>query len=154
MKDIDRSAPVVVELTTTIDATPEALWALHTDVDAWPGWHEGIDKARLSGDFSEGGVIDWETAGMSISSRILEVRPLRRTVWGGPAHGIHGIHVWTFEPAIGGTTVTTLESWAGAPVEADTQGMRAALEGALAAWLEALRTAAARCDDRAGTAKP
>ncbi|TLS43645.1 Shy6-polyketide cyclase [Streptomyces montanus] len=147
MKDIDRSAPVIVELTTTIDATPETLWALHTDVNAWPTWNLGIEKAHLPGDFAEGSVFDWETAGLSISSTIMEVRPLRRTVWGGPAHGIEGVHVWIFEPATGGrgpTAVTTLESWAGAPVEADPEGMRAALERSLLAWLEALKTAAER----------
>ncbi|MFC9911222.1 SRPBCC family protein [Streptomyces sp. NPDC059862] len=142
MKDIDRSAPVIVELTTTIDSTPETLWALHTDVNAWPSWNVGIDKAHLSGDFAEGSVFDWETAGMSISSRVMEVRPLRRTVWGGPAHGIEGVHVWIFEPDGDATVVTTLESWAGAPVEADPEGMRTALEGALRAWLKALKSAA------------
>ncbi len=144
MKDIDRSAPVIVELTTAVDATPETLWALHTDVNAWPVWNAGIDKAHLPGDFAEGAVFDWETAGLSISSRVMEVRPLRRTVWGGPAHGIEGVHVWTIEPTNDGTTVTTLESWAGAPVEADPEGMRAALESSLLAWLEALKTAAER----------
>ncbi|MEV1076987.1 SRPBCC family protein [Streptomyces sp. NPDC050211] len=142
MKDIDRSAPVIVELTTTIDSTPETLWALHTDVNAWPRWNAGIDKAHLPGDFAKGSVFDWETAGLSISSRVMEVRPLRRTVWGGPAHGIEGVHVWIFEPDGDGTVVTTLESWAGAPVEADPEGMRTALEGSLRAWLEALRSAA------------
>ncbi|MFI7498794.1 SRPBCC family protein [Streptomyces sp. NPDC049687] len=146
MKDIDRSAPVIVELKTTIDATPEALWHLHTDINEWPSWNPGIDKALLGGDFTEGSVFDWETAGLSISSTVMEVQPQSRTVWGGPAHGIEGVHVWTFEPTPAGTVVTTLESWAGAPVEADPAGMRAALEGSLLAWLEALKEAAERGD--------
>lgn len=144
MKDIDRTAPVIVELQTIIDAAPETLWHLHTDINEWPRWNPGIDKALLRGDFTEGGVFDWETAGLSISSTVLEVRPQRRTVWGGPAHGIEGVHVWTFEPTADGTVVTTLESWAGAPVEADPAGMRAALEGSLSAWLDALKEAAER----------
>ncbi|MGI5198271.1 SRPBCC family protein [Streptomyces sp. CA-288835] len=144
MKDIDRSAPVIVELRTTIDATPETLWELHTDINAWPSWNAGIDKAHLPEGFAEGSVFDWETAGLSISSRIIEVQPRHRTVWGGPAHGIDGVHVWTFEPTTNGTVVTTLESWAGAPVEADPEGMRTALEGSLLAWLGALKGAAER----------
>ncbi|WP_220277389.1 SRPBCC family protein [Streptomyces himalayensis] len=144
MKDIDRTAPVIVELQTTIAATPETLWQLHTDIDSWPNWNAGIDKALLRGGFVEGSVFEWETAGLSISSSIVEVLPQRRTVWGGPAHGIDGVHVWMFEPTADGTVVTTLESWAGAPVEADPEGMRAALEGSLLAWLDALKGAAER----------
>ncbi|WP_128379037.1 SRPBCC family protein [Streptomyces cavernae] len=144
MKDIDRTAPVIVELQTTINADPETLWHLHTAVNEWPTWNPGIDKALLRGDFAEGSVFDWETAGLSISSTVMEVQPQRRTVWGGPAHGIEGVHVWTFEPTPEGTVVTTQESWAGAPVDADPEGMRAALEGSLLAWLDALKEAAER----------
>ncbi|CAM5406147.1 Dioxygenase OS=Streptomyces aurantiogriseus OX=66870 GN=GCM10010251_38980 PE=3 SV=1 [Streptomyces aurantiogriseus] len=73
------------------------------------------------------------------------LQPRRRTVRGGPAHGIDGLHVRTFEPTTkGGALVTPLGSWAGAPVEADPEGMRTALEGSLLAWLGALKDAAER----------
>ncbi|CAM5570847.1 SRPBCC family protein [Streptomyces fumanus] len=142
MKDIDRSAPVIVEHRVVIAATPETLWDLHTGINNWTDWNPGIDKAHLEGDFAEGNTFHWETAGLTIASTIAEVQPRRRTVWGGPAHGIDGVHIWSFEPHPEGTLVTTTESWAGAPVEADPAGMRAALEGSLLAWLDALREAA------------
>ncbi|WP_162824275.1 SRPBCC family protein [Peterkaempfera bronchialis] len=142
MKDIDRTAPVVVELETQVHATPATLWRLHTDVDNWPTWNPGIDKAALRGDFAEGSRFDWETSGLSIGSTIAEVVPLRRTVWGGPAHGIEGIHVWTFSPTEDGTRVISQESWSGPPIEANPDGMRAALEASIHAWLDALKAAA------------
>ncbi|HEX2315306.1 MAG TPA: SRPBCC family protein [Thermomonospora sp.] len=139
--DIDRSAPVVVELETTVPAAPDTVWRLHTDIDAWPDWNPGIDEARLRGGLAVGATFDWRTSGLTIASTIGDLDPGSRIVWGGPAHGIDGVHVWTFEPAEGGTLVRTRESWAGEPVDADPQGMRAALEGSLAAWLDALRAA-------------
>ena len=51
-------------------------------------------------------------------------------LWGGTAGGITGVHV------------ETNESFAGEPVEADTAGMQAMLDGSLVAWLGHLKTAA------------
>ncbi|GIH63808.1 SRPBCC family protein [Microbispora siamensis] len=136
--DIDRNAPVVVELETTVHAPIEKVWRLHTDIDAWPSWNPDISSARLRGDLAVGATFDWETHGLVIASTVAELVPGRRVVWGGPAHGIDGVHVWTFEETDGGVLVRTRESWAGPPVEADPEGMRAALEGSLRAWLAAL----------------
>lgn len=147
--DIDRTAPVIVELETAIAADPQAVWRLHTDIDAWPTWNPGIDHARLRGDLAVGQTFDWRTAGLAIASTVGEIVPGSRIVWGGPAHGIHGVHVWTLAPVPGGVRVTTRESWAGEPVTADPQAMRAALEGSLTAWLDALKTAAEQAPAKA-----
>jgi uncharacterized protein YndB with AHSA1/START domain len=47
MFTIDETAPVIVRLSTVIDAPPERVWALHTDVDAWPSWNADVDRAEL-----------------------------------------------------------------------------------------------------------
>ncbi|TMR93701.1 SRPBCC family protein [Nonomuraea basaltis] len=140
--DIDLTAPVIVELETTVRASLERVWALHTGVDAWPGWNAAISTARLREPLAVGAVFDWETHGLVIASTIAEIAPLRRIVWGGPAHGIDGVHVWTFEQVDGAVVVRTRESWAGAPVEGDPEGMRAALDASLRSWLDALKAAA------------
>lgn len=136
--DIDRNAPVIVELETTVHAPIEKVWRLHTDIDAWPSWNPDVSSARLRGGLAVGATFDWQTHGLVIASTVAELVPGRRIVWGGPAHGIEGVHVWTFEEIEGGVLVRTRESWAGAPVEADPEGMRAALEGSLRSWLTAL----------------
>ncbi|WP_240809202.1 SRPBCC family protein [Microbispora catharanthi] len=105
---------------------------------AWPSWNPGVSSARLRGDLAVGATFDWQTHGLVIASTVAELVPGRRVVWGGPAHGIEGVHVWTFEEIDGGVLVRTRESWAGPPVEADPEGMRAALEGSLRSWLAAL----------------
>lgn len=73
---------------------------------------------------------------------IYQIEPERRTLWGGPAHGIIGMHEWTFTTVEGSIRVETVESWSGEHVEADVEKMQAALYGALVAWLKHLRTAA------------
>ena len=137
--DIDRTAPVTVELHTTIAAPLQKVWDLHTDINAWPSWNGDIVKARLRGDLAVGTVFEWETHGLSVASTIYELQPHIEIAWGGPAHGIEGIHVWTFEPVDGGVKVTTRESWAGAPIDADPQSTHAALDASLRNWLAALK---------------
>ncbi len=111
--DIDRSAPVIVELTTVIDAPIETVWAVHADVDAWAGWHPDIVKAVLDGPPAEGASSTWETHGLTITSTIQDLVPQERIAWGGVSSGIDGRHVWTFRPTAEGTEVHTAESWSG-----------------------------------------
>ncbi|MGB0091630.1 MAG: hypothetical protein WBP81_03740 [Solirubrobacteraceae bacterium] len=66
----------------------------------------------------------------------------RRTLWGGTAEGITGVHEWHFAETDGGVRVTTNESFAGDPVNADVAGMQAQLDASLVAWLDYLRSAA------------
>ncbi|WP_329108072.1 SRPBCC family protein [Micromonospora sp. NBC_01699] len=140
--DIDRSAPVIVELATIVDAPLETIWELHTAVDEWTVWHPEITRARLTGPLAVGGSFEWETAGLAITSVVGELEPLRRIAWSGPAHGIDGVHVWTFEQNTDGVAVHTAESWAGEPVLADPTGLQAALTASLTAWLAALKATA------------
>ncbi|MFE7803567.1 SRPBCC family protein [Streptomyces sp. NPDC057430] len=102
----DRTAPVVVELHQTVQAPLETIWRLHTEVDSWPQWNTGIDTAVLHGLLAVGAVFDWTTAGLDISSTVAKLTPKRRIVWGGPAHGITGIHVWEFAETDDGVQVS------------------------------------------------
>ncbi|MDO3702701.1 SRPBCC family protein [Micromonospora sp. C28SCA-DRY-2] len=146
--DVDRDAQVIVDLSITIDAPLAAVWQLHTAIDQWPSWQQDINRAELTGPLRPGGSFAWETHGLPIVSTIREVRPLRRIVWGGPALGIDGVHVWTFTPTHHGVVVHTTESWDGPPIAADPEGMRAALTASLTSWLAALKATAEAADRR------
>ncbi|GAB2583074.1 SRPBCC family protein [Streptomyces capparidis] len=139
---VDGDAPVVVRLSTTVAAPLARVWALHTDVAAWPRWNPGIERAEPTGPFAPGAAFRWLTHGLDITSTVHQVLPGRRTVWGGEAHGIDGIHVWTFTSTGTGVTVRTEESWSGPPVEARPEELRQALERSLTDWLTHLRSAA------------
>ncbi|MDF9817024.1 uncharacterized protein YndB with AHSA1/START domain [Streptomyces sp. SPB162] len=98
-----------------IDAPLERVWSLHTDIDTWPSWNADVDQAKLDGPLQVGNSFGWKTHGLDITSTIREIVPGERLVWGGPANGIEGVHVWTFEQAGSQVRVHTEESWSGAP---------------------------------------
>jgi uncharacterized protein YndB with AHSA1/START domain len=143
---IDETAPVIVRLSTLIDAPLERVWALHTDIDAWAHWNADVDHATLDGPLQPGNSFRWKTHGLDITSTLREIVPGERLVWGGPANGIEGVHVWTFERSGNQVTVHTEESWSGAPVEAAADELGQALKASLTTWLAALKSRAERTD--------
>ncbi|MET9884700.1 SRPBCC family protein [Streptomyces sp. NPDC006430] len=144
MITIDETAPVIVRLSTEIAAPLERVWALHTDIDGWPDWNTHVDRAELDGPLLPGTSFHWETHGLEITSTIREFVPGERLVWGGPANGIEGVHVWTFEQREDRTVVRTEESWSGAPVDAAADELGRALRDSLESWLAALKSHAER----------
>ncbi|MCK8433566.1 Shy6-polyketide cyclase [Streptomyces sp. D2-8] len=142
MHTIDSTAPVVVSLTTLIDAPAAGVWSLHTDIGNWPAWNTGIDRARLHGPLVTGTSFTWLTHGLDITSTIVELVPGQRIVWGGTVQGIVGIHVWTFEQTDAGTVVHTEESWSGEPVDAVVEELTTALKTSLRSWLDCLKARA------------
>ncbi|WP_214411305.1 SRPBCC family protein [Sphaerisporangium fuscum] len=139
---INTQAPVVVRLDIVIDAPLERVWALHTDVNSWPSWQSDITDASADGPPLPGSAFRWSTFGLDITSTVHAVEAPHRILWGGPAHGITGIHQWTFREQDGLVHVHTEESWDGEPILADIAGMRTALEGSLTSWLQRLKEAA------------
>ncbi len=63
-------------------------------------------------------------------------------LWGGTAGGNPGVHEWVFTETPAGVHVTTEESFAGEPVEADVTGMQSTLDSSLISWLEHVKAAA------------
>ena len=76
-----------------------------------------------------------------MTSQVYEVSDRSRTLWGGTAAGITGVHEWLFAETDGGVRVTTNESFAGDPVSADVTGMQGQLDASLVAWLDHLKSA-------------
>jgi hypothetical protein len=140
--DIDRSAPVIAVHEIDIEASLDTVWRLHADVNAWPSWQAEITAASIDGAFEPGSSFEWTSYGFSVTSTIYELAERARVLWGGAAGGITGIHEWLFTETPAGVHVTTTESFAGEPVEADAPGMQTALDASLVAWLGHLKTAA------------
>ena len=142
--DIDRKAPVIADHEIDITAPLDTVWSLHTRVNAWPSWNQEMTDASLDGPFEAGNSFMWTSYGFTVTSTIYEVDDQSRTLWGGEAQGITGTHEWRFEPTADGVHVTTIESFAGDPVDADTAGMQTLLDNSLVAWLGRLKTEAER----------
>ena len=139
---VDASAPVLAHHEIDIEAPVNVVWELHVDVNGWTRWNPEITAARLNGPSEPGATFDWESYGFPVTSRVYEVNPGHRILWGGTAGGITGVHEWLFSPAGDGVRVVTNESFAGEPVAADQAGMQAQLDASLAMWLIRLRAAA------------
>ena len=103
---------------------------------------EAITQAHINGPFEPGDSFVWSSYGFAVTSQIYEMSDLSRTLWGGTAGGITGIHEWLFAESDGGVRVTTNESFAGEPVSADVPGMQGQLDASLVAWLDYLKSAA------------
>jgi uncharacterized protein YndB with AHSA1/START domain len=140
--EIDRSAPVLAHHEIDIEAPLERVWGLHTDVASWPEWQKEITEARIDGCFAPGSSFDWTSYGFRVTSTIYDVEDRARSLWGGTAQGITGIHEWLFTETPSGVHVETNESFAGEPVAADAAAMQSMLDASLAAWLGHLKAAA------------
>jgi Polyketide cyclase / dehydrase and lipid transport len=139
---VDDDAPVRASHEIDINAPLETVWRLHADVNNWPAWQGAITAARLDGAFEPGASFEWTSYGFTVVSTIYAATECARVLWGGTAGGITGVHEWVFSETPAGVHVTTTESFAGEPVEADVTGMQSALDSSLAAWLGYLRAAA------------
>jgi uncharacterized protein YndB with AHSA1/START domain len=110
---IQENAPVRASLEIAIDAPPERVWALLTEINNWPKWQQDITKAEISGPLQSGTGFSW-TSGAHIRSRIALVQPLEAFAWTGTAYGAKAIHVWKLQRLPGGKTlVKTDESMDG-----------------------------------------
>jgi hypothetical protein len=146
---IDGDAPVLARHEILVQAPIDAIWQLHTDVNNWPTWQKDITVANLVGPFEPGSSFEWTSGGLTVNSTIYdaspptgEVSPRSRTLWGGTAQGITGIHEWTFKDMTQGVLVATNESFAGAPVDGDPSTMQSILDTSLVSWLLHLKAAA------------
>lgn len=110
---IQEGAPVKASVEITIDAPPEKVWRLLTDVKGWPRWQHDIRKAEISGSLQEGTPFLW-TAGAEIRSQIALVQPVEQFAWTGTAYRAKAIHVWRLQRLPGDRTlVKTRESMQG-----------------------------------------
>jgi Polyketide cyclase / dehydrase and lipid transport len=139
---VDGHAPVRARHETHINAPLDTVWRLHTHVNAWPAWQTEITSAHIDGAFQPGSSFEWTSYGFPVVSTIYAVAEHNRVLWGGTAGGITGVHEWVLTETPTGVHVTTEESFAGEPVEADVTGMQSTLDSSLISWLAHLKAAA------------
>jgi hypothetical protein len=119
-----------------------SIWRLHADVNGWPAWQAGITAAHIDGASGPGASFEWTSYGVTVVSTIYPVAERARVLCGGTAGGITGIHEWVFSQRPAGVHVSTAESFAGEPADADVTGMQSALDGSLISRLARLKAAA------------
>ena len=141
--DIDRTAPATTVQERVVAASPEQVFALLADVEAWPTWQPKVSKASSDGPFTIGSTFRWRS-GAAITSTVTVFEPGRTIAWTGRALGTHAVHTWALEAVGGGTRVLTEESMSGWLPRVMTRTVQRTLDQGVSAVLDALETAVAR----------
>jgi uncharacterized protein YndB with AHSA1/START domain len=137
--NINRNAPIVAAHEIAIRADIQTVWDVLADIDHWPDWNADIPEAQLTAPLAVGTVFQWNTGGFALSTKITEIAPPERLVWGGDANDILAIHVWILTRTQDGTHVHSEESWEGSGVPEPVESVQAALDGLHVRWLSALK---------------
>jgi len=146
--EINNQAPLIAHKEIFIQASPEVVWGIHTDINAWSQWHSDISMSRLESPLAVGSLFHWKAGGLSLTSTIQEVEPNQRVSWIGKALGTRARHIWMFRPHQNGTLLTTEESLEGWLVSLSKVVMPAFLERSLATWLDNLKSKAESAHNR------
>ena len=136
---INEKAPLVTERNIFIEAPPEAVWKVHTDVETWAEWNRGIPRAEGAAPLEVGKTFRWKSGGVTIASTVLVMVVNKRIGWSGIALGSRARHLWILTPEANGTRVTTQESMEGWLPSVMKLLMPKMLEKSLDAWLQDLK---------------
>lgn len=150
--NIHERSPARATRELRIEASPDRVWSLLTDIDGWPRWNPAVSRARLDGPLAAGSVFRWKSGGSSIVSTLRDVERPRRVSWTGRALGTSAVHVWTLEADGAGVLVTTSESFDGWLVRLLRAWFQRLLDRSLEEALRALKAAAEQRDSTDGTA--
>ena len=104
------------EATTLIHATPARVWAVLTDVEAWPSWDSGITKAKGTCELGKTLAVSAEVApGRTFKVKVAEMTAPGKLVlsMGMPFGLFKGVRTYTIEDTGGGTQFTLHEQFSG-----------------------------------------
>jgi uncharacterized protein YndB with AHSA1/START domain len=136
---INEQATLMAHKEIFIQAPPEAVWQIHSDINRWGQWHPGITVSNLAGPLAAGSVFQWKTGGLTLTSTIQVVEPNRQIGWTGQGLGTQASHLWTLQPHKDGTLLTTEESMQGWFVSLLKVLMPKFLDSSLDTWLQSLK---------------
>jgi hypothetical protein len=95
------------EATSTIEAKPEAIWAILTDAPSYAVWDSGVE--RVDGRIAAGEtitVVSKAAPGRTFPVKVAEFVPASKMVWSGgmPLGLFKGVRTFTLTPQAGGAT--------------------------------------------------
>jgi hypothetical protein len=110
---INENAPIVEKQQIVINAAPDKVWYILTDINNWPKWQKNISKAVMNGKLKEETTFDWKAGGLSFASKIHTFKPFQHFGWTGKTIGTSAIHNWSFSSHTAGTLLHVEESLEG-----------------------------------------
>jgi hypothetical protein len=148
--EVNTNAPVVEASEIEIDAPPEAVWEVLTDLERWPSWNPDVKSMAFGGAIAEGSEFRWTAGPGTIVSTIGRVDRPRLIGWSGKTLVIDALHVYRLEPRNGKTVVSTEESYEGLMARVFRGPLRRTLKSALDSGLRHLKAEAERLADSSG----
>ena len=142
MMEINRYAPLVAQKQVFIEAPPEIVWNIQTDINNWSRWQPGITESKLESPLAIGSIFRWKSGGLNVTSTIQVIEPSHEIGWTGRSLGAHAKHIWKLTPQKNGTLVTTEESMEGWSIQFLKLISPKFLDNALDTWLQSLKTKA------------
>lgn len=139
---VNQKAPVLQRSEIFIQASPEKVWKLLTEISNWSTWQPAINKAALNGPLQSGTTFRWKTGGMNINSRLHTVNEFSRFGWTGRSMGTYAVHNWTLLPENGGTVVTVEESLQGLLASLFKRSLSKTMQQGNEDWLKLLKSEA------------
>ena len=106
-------APVFCERTVLINATPETVWKLLTDINSWPHIFKNVSCAKMNGPLHPNVTFNWKSGGIFIHSTLRVVHPEEELAWSGRAYTITAFHDWHVRAMNNGTELTVRENMSG-----------------------------------------
>jgi len=134
------NAPVKCSKRIIINARPERVWAVLTNIDGWAAWQTDISKPRLNGALHPGTTFDWKTGGAGIHSTLHTVQPNRSLGWTGKTFGMYAVHNWTLTEVAGGTEVSVDETMEGLLASLFKGSFNKNLASGMQHWLDLLKS--------------
>lgn len=104
------------DASSTIQASPETIWAILTDAPAYSDWDSGVEK--VEGRIAPGEklkVTSKANPGRAFPLRVTEFEPGQRMTWTGgmPLGLFKGVRTFTLSPQGSGTTFNMREEYTG-----------------------------------------
>ena len=97
-----------------VNASPQVVWDLLTQAEAWPDWYEGAADVKVqdsdNGVLKDNSLFTWQTMGLNFKSAIKEFAPPERLSWESRKRSIKAYHAWLIIPTEYGCKIITDES--------------------------------------------
>ena len=104
----------------TVDASPETIWSILTDLSSWPDFYPEVTRASLvdgAGKLAFGAQFEFNPSGIEVFAKVEEFEPMSRLAWGGGLMAdpsAKAYHAWIITPTATGTLLWTEETQQGA----------------------------------------
>src|SRR5213593_3932156 len=101
--------PIHIERTININARPERVWPIMTDIERWPEWTDSIKSTERLEDapFALGSTAKLRIRRAPAAGvwRVTELTEGRSFTWENDSGGVHGVATHLIEPDGGGSKV-------------------------------------------------